>query len=105
VSPDSETLILSLIKKNADSMTVKNVDKISPVDYVQNIYLSVMIQLYKAQSVPGILHLKYPELYSTSDLDELDIDKILEYSASDLRSFRTQCANEESSESRDARLS
>lgn len=105
VPMDSETLVLSLVKQSADSMRPDNIDKISPVDYVQNIYLSIMIQLYKAQSREGILHLKYPGLYSTSDLDELDIDKIFEYSASELRAFITQCANQESSESGNTRLS
>jgi hypothetical protein len=102
---NSETLVLSLLKQSADSMRSNNIDKISPVDYVQNIYLSIMIQLYNAQSRPGILHLKYPGLYSTSDLDDLDIDKILEYSASELRTFRAQCANQESPEGSNTRLS
>ncbi len=102
---DEETLVLSLVKQSADSMRPNNIDKISPVDYVQNIYLSIMIQLYKANSRPGILHLKYPGLFSTSDLDDLDIDKILEYSASELRTFRAKRANQESAESRDTRLS
>lgn len=105
VPMDSETLVVSLVKQSANSMKPNNIDKISPVDYVQNIYLSIMIQLYKTQTRPGTLHLKYPGLFSTSDLDELDIDKILEYSASELRTFITQRTNQESTESRDTRLS
>jgi predicted acylesterase/phospholipase RssA len=98
VPVDDETLVISLLKQNGDSMTPKNIDKISPFDYIGNLYLMVMVQLYKAQERPNILGLRYPGLYSTSKLDELDLENIMKYSANELNSFLTKRGFEKSSE-------
>ncbi len=94
---DDSTLIMSLVKQNGESMKPSTIDKISPVDYIHNVYLSITIQLYESQSIPGILHLKYPGLYSTSSLDKLDIPAILNYSESELRAFISKRADEKRS--------
>lgn len=101
---DETTLILSLVKQNGKNLNSKNIEEFSPLDYVESLYLSIMIQLYNAQSKPGILHLKYPGLYSTSKLEELDIDSICSYSANSLRSFLTERSNEKGSEGSGSRL-
>ena len=98
VEMNDQTLIISLLKQNGDSMTPKNIDKISPFDYVGNLYLMVMTQFYNSQQKPGILHLKYPGLYSTSKIEELDLNAILNYSAESLRTFTTQSRFEKSTE-------
>lgn len=90
VDINDSTLVLSLLKQNGESMTPKNIDKISPFDYVGNIYLMVMTEFYKAQQKEGILHLKYPGLYSTSKIEDLDIPAIINYSAESLRTFITE---------------
>jgi predicted acylesterase/phospholipase RssA len=98
VEMNDQTLIISLLKQNGDSMTPKNIDKISPFDYVGNLYLMVMTQFYNSQQKPGILHLKYPGLYSTSKIEDLDLNAILNYSAESLRTFTTQSRFEKSTE-------
>jgi len=90
VDVDQETLVVSLIKQSATSVTSKNIEELSPFNYIGNLYLMVVLQLYKLESKPGILHLKYPGLYSTSKLEELDTEKIFEFSRQSLRTFITQ---------------
>ena len=87
---DDSTLVISLVKQSATSINNKNIENISPFDYIGNLYLMIVLQLYKLESKPGILHLKYPGLYSTSKLQDLDIEKIIEYSREELRTFISQ---------------
>jgi NTE family protein len=98
VAMDDHTLILSLLKQSGTHLTKKNVENTSPLDYAGSLYLMIMIQLYKSQSKPGILHLQYPGLYSTSSLDEFDIDAICEHSKSELGTFLSKRRNEERTE-------
>lgn len=90
VDIDDETLVVSLVKQSAISVSTKNIEELSPFDYIGNLYLMVILQLYKLESKPGILHLKYPKLYSTSKIEELDTEKIFEYSRESLRAFIAQ---------------
>lgn len=98
VDIDDRTLVLSLIKQAGTPITTKNVENTSPLDYAGSLYLMIMVQLYKSQSKPGILHLYYPKLYSTTSLDELDIDAICEHSKSELRTFLSKRRNEKCTE-------
>lgn len=98
VCVDDTTLAISLIKQGGSLITTKNIKSISPLDYVGTLYLSITQQLYKAQSKPGILHLKYPELYSTSKIEDLDMDSIYKYSAVSLRTFLTKRTYEKGTE-------
>lgn len=101
---NDNTLVLSLVKQNGKNINFKNIESFSPLDYVESLYLSIMIQLYNAQSKPGTLHLKYPGLYSTSKLEDLDTDSICSYSANALRSFLAECSNQKGTESSGTRL-
>jgi predicted acylesterase/phospholipase RssA len=93
VDIDSETLVISLLKQNADSVCTKNIENMSPLEYIGNLYLMVMIQLYKAQTKSGILHLKHPTLFSTSKLEDVNVDEICDYAANELRTFLSQRHN------------
>lgn len=101
---DETTLIVSLIKQNGKNLNLKNIDRASALDYIGSLYLSVMIQLYNAQSKPGVLHLKYPGLYSTSKIEEINMDAICSYSSDSLRTFLSERRYEKSTESSDRRL-
>jgi len=92
---DNTTLIISLLKQNAEHISSTNIDKYSPFEYISNLYLMVMTQLYKAQQHGNVLHLKYPGLYSTSNIEEIPIDDVLKYSADSLRTFLTQRRDKE----------
>jgi predicted acylesterase/phospholipase RssA len=98
VDIDKYTLVLSLLKQSGTPLTTKTVGSISPLDYAGSLYSMVMIQLYNSQSKPGILHLKYPGLYSMSALEDLDVDAIIQYSESELRTFLSKRRNQECTE-------
>lgn len=92
ITPD--TLILSLTKQRGDLITTTTVDKLSPVDYVYQLYLMMMIRFYKAQQVKHMVSLYYPGLRSNSNIKELDIDKILDSAGSQLDRFLTKRVDE-----------
>lgn len=88
-----DTLILSLVKQKGDPITSKNVDKLSPVDYVYQLYLMMMIRFYKSQQVENMVSLYYPGLRSNSNIKDLDIDKILKSAEGQLDAFLTKGGN------------
>lgn len=100
VPMDDSTLVISLLKQKGTPIQTKNLEKISPIDFAGSLYLMVMTQLYKAQSKPGVLHLRYPGLYSTSNIEELNFEEILKCSSKELSTFlaergyqkRTECS-------------
>jgi predicted acylesterase/phospholipase RssA len=98
VPMDDTTLVCSLMKQPGSHIDMKNIDKISPIEYIETLYLSVMTSLYNAQSKPGILHLKYPGLYSGSKIEDLDIDSINKYSEESLRTFLSERSYQKGSE-------
>ena len=99
VDIDKSTLVVSLLKQPGTPVTSKNIEKTSPFDYAGSLYLMVMIQLYKAQSKPGVLHLRYPGLRSISTLDDMDLPAILKYSEEELRTFLAERGNQERTKS------
>lgn len=105
VDIDETTLIISLLKQNGKPINFKNIEKISPLEYVGSLYLSIMIQLYKAQSKPGILHLRHSKLYSTTKIEDIDIDEIYKYSSESLRTFLSKRSNKKGSETSGSKLS
>lgn len=104
--PNNEnTLILSLPKTTYQKLTPESIDKISPIDYIHDLYVMTMIQFYKSHKTHNTLQLQYPNLKSTSNLNEFDVNHILEVSAKSLRTFITQRTDQECSESISTRLS
>jgi predicted acylesterase/phospholipase RssA len=98
VDIDESTLVISLLKQPGVPVTPKNVEKRSPLDYAGSLYLMVMVQLYKAQTKPGALHLKYPGLYSMSTLEDLDVEAICKHAEAELRTFIAKRRNQERAE-------
>ena len=103
VHPNSSTLILSLVKQKGEPITAKNVDKLSPVDYVYQMYQMMMIRFYKAQKIGNMVSLYYPNLHSNTRLKDIDIDKVLQSSGNQLERFLTKRANESLAEIIDGR--
>ena len=98
VQMTESTLVISLRKDAGTPMNPTNVEKISPLEYVGNLYSMVACQLYKAQSKPGVLHLKYPGLYSTTVLETVSIENICSHAARELRTFLSERGNEKRTE-------
>lgn len=103
VKPDDFTLVLSLVKHAGDPITSKNVDKLSPIDYVHQMYVMMMIRFYKAQKVEHMLELKYPGLRSNSVMKDLNIEAILKSAGDQLTSFLAKRVAQSIAEVRDGR--
>jgi predicted acylesterase/phospholipase RssA len=87
VNPKSDTLVLSLMKQKGDPITTKNVDKLSPIDYVYQMYLMMMIRFYKSQQHNDMVSLVYPGLRSNTDIKDIDLDKVLKSAGDQLDTF------------------
>jgi predicted acylesterase/phospholipase RssA len=105
VPKDETTLILNLKKQNAKIMTPENIESISPLEYIGNLYLMTMTQFYNAQKDHDSVSLFHPKLYSTTPIDEIDIEDVLQVGKLQLRRFLSQHSNQKRTESSDARFS
>lgn len=94
VTPKIDTLVISLVKQKGEPITAKNVDKLSPINYVYQLYLMMMIRFYKAQQHENMVSLVYPGLRSNSDIKDLNLDKILKSAGEQLDSFLTERVNQ-----------
>jgi len=105
VPKDGSTLVINLKKQAATVMTPENIESISPLEYIGNMYLMIMTQFYNSQKDDKSLSLFHPKLFSTTPIDEIDVEDVLKTGANQLRRFLAQNSNQESSESSNARLS
>ena len=105
VPKDDSTLVLALKKQSARVMTPENIESISPFEYIGNLYLMTMTQFYNAQHDNNSVLLFHPKLFSTTSINEIDIDDVLKVGRLQLRRFLTKDSDQESSKSSDTRLS
>jgi predicted acylesterase/phospholipase RssA len=105
IPKDETTLILNLKKQNANIMTPQNIESISPLEYIGNLYLMTMTQFYKAQSDGTAVSLFHPKLFSSTSIHEIDIEEVLETGRYQLRRFLAKNCNEKGTEGGDTRLS
>jgi NTE family protein len=87
---DDETLVITLKKQTGIKMTPKNIQNISPLDYIHNVYLMTMMQFYNLQKNGNILCLYHPKLFSTTKLEDIDVENVLQTGRYQLRAFLTQ---------------
>lgn len=90
VPKDESTLILNLKKQNSKVMTPENIENISPLEYIGNLYLMTMTQFYNAQKHESDVPLFHPKLFSSTPVDEINIDEVLETGRTQLRRFLTK---------------
>ena len=102
---DKNTLVIILKKQSPNTMTPENIENISPFEYIGNLYLMTMTQFYNAQKHDNSLILVYPKLYSTSLIEEINIEDVLNKSGNDLRRFLIKNGLYESLEVSSSRLS
>lgn len=93
VPKDASTLVINLKKQNPKIMNPDNIESISPFEYIANLYLMTMTQFYNAQKDTTSVSLFHPKLFSTSSLDEIDIDEVLNTGRTQLRRFLTKNSN------------
>jgi NTE family protein len=87
VPKDESTLIINLKKQNPRIITPQNIEDISPLEYIGNLYLMTMTQFYNAQKDNSAVSLFHPKLHSTTSIDEVNVDEILETGRTQLRRF------------------
>lgn len=80
-------LTLSLSNASDIRMYPKNMNTLSPLHYLRNLYRMSMHQLHEHQKTDMTLCLKYPNLHSDSDLEDVDLQMILESSGKQLHDF------------------
>ncbi len=90
---DEETLILNLKKQGPKLMTPQNIEDISPLEYIGNLYLMTMTQFYNAQKDNSAASLFHPKLHSTTPIDEINIEEVLETARIQLRRFLSKDCN------------
>ena len=104
IPKDETTLILNLKKQNATVMTPQNIESISPLEYIGNLYLMTMTQFYNAQKDNSAVSLFHPKLYSSTSIEDIDIEDVLQVGRQQLRRFLTKNCNQERTECSDTRL-
>jgi len=105
VPKDDSTLVINLRKQSATIMTPENIESISPLEYIGNMYLMIMTQFYNAQKDDGSVSLFHPKLFSTTPINEIDLEDVLKVGRLQLRRFLAKNCDQESSECGDTRLS
>jgi hypothetical protein len=80
-------LTFSLSNASDIRMYPKNMNTINPLHYMRNLYRMSMHQLHEHQKTDLTLCLKYPNLNSDSDLEDMDLRPILESSGKQLDNF------------------
>lgn len=93
IPKDDKTLILNLKKQNAKIMTPENIESISPLEYVGNLYLMTMVQFYNAQKDDSAVPLFHPKLFSTTSMEDIDVEEVLNTARLELRRFLTKNGN------------
>ena len=87
IPKDKNTLVIILKKQYPTLMTPQNLEEISPLKFIENVYLMTLFHFYNAQKDDSSLILFYPNLHSTSLIEEVDVEDVLNKSRSDLRRF------------------
>ena len=82
-----QTLVLTLCKQRRSKLTPSLVESMSPLEYGAELYTLTMGACHDAQMNEHTCSLKYPKLFSDSDLSQFDIENILAHSASQLSRF------------------
>jgi NTE family protein len=104
IPKDDKTLIFNLKKQSSKVMTPENISTISPLEYIGNLYLMTMIQFYNSQKDNSSVSLFHPKLFSTTSVDEIDIEEVLNTAQIQLRRFLAKNSNQESTESGNTRF-
>lgn len=90
---DEETLILNLKKQSPKIMNPQNIEDISPLEYIGNLYLMTMTQFYNAQKDNSAASLFHPKLHSTTPIEEINVEEVLETARIQLRRFLAKDCN------------
>jgi predicted acylesterase/phospholipase RssA len=85
-----DALVLTLLKQRKRQLTPALIETMSPIAYLDELYIMTSSLFHDASISPNTLCLKYPNLHSDSDLSEFDIDAILKHAGSLFNQFITK---------------
>lgn len=87
IPDDKETLILNLGKTVKKKITKSTIDTISALEYASSLYSMSMNQVQISQKTENTLHLRYPNLFSDSDLEDFMLDNLIASSEKQMKTF------------------
>jgi predicted acylesterase/phospholipase RssA len=94
-----DTIIINLDKHRKNSITPSQLESLSPLEYARDLYLIVATYNQKNQSSSNTFSISYPDLYSDTDLSQMNTESILVYASDQFRRFfGTHVLGEEISE-------
>jgi predicted acylesterase/phospholipase RssA len=82
-----DALCFTLSKNVKSKITPKNIESIHPLDLVKDIHIMTTNQLINLLDRPLVVDLKYPNLYSDSELSEFDVEDILKTAEDSVERF------------------
>lgn len=83
-------LILSLLKQRKHSITPSLIDSISPLTYLEELYIQSSHLFHNISITENTICLSYPNLHSDSNLSDFNIEDILQTSGKSLNDFITK---------------
>lgn len=85
--PKEDVLVISLNKQRRHHLTPALIETISPIAYLDELYIMTSLLFHNASMTKDTLCISYPNLHSDSDLSEFDIDAILKHAGGALYTF------------------
>ena len=82
-----DTLVFSLTKQRKRNITPMLLEQMSPISYLDELYIMMSRVFHDACLTPNTLCLSYPNLHSDSDLSKFDIEPILNHAGQSLNHF------------------
>jgi len=82
-----DTIIVNLHKQRKNSITPSQLEHLNPLEYARELYGIVSSYNQKNQSSSNTFSVSFPNLYSDTDLSEMNINNILIYAGDQFRRF------------------
>lgn len=82
-----DTIVINLDKHRKHTITPSELDSLSAMEYAKELYSIVSSFNQKSHSSKNTLSLSYPNLYSDSDISEMNVDDILVHASDKFRRF------------------
>ena len=90
VMPKEESIVFSLTKHRKRHLTPAMIETMSPIAYIDELYIMTSTLFHNASLTENTLCLSYPNLHSDSELEEFDVDDILKHSGTLFNEFITK---------------
>lgn len=82
-----DTIVINLDKQRKNSITPSQLEDLNPLEYARELYGIVASHNQKNQSYSNTFSVSFPNLYSDTDLSQMDIDAILVHASDQFGRF------------------